>query len=97
MLVTLFLGKTSWGENAVRQAVVIIAMSIAIHLLLWLVFASLAKEQPPTAHKTTTPTVLQVQVEPLSQPQRILEADQEETAPPTEARYLGRTNHQDKG
>jgi len=80
----------------VRQAVIIIALSVAIHLLLWVVFASFAARQQPVAHKTVPPTVLQVQVEPSPQPRRILEAEQTETAPPPEARYLGRTNHRAK-
>ena len=79
-----------------RQAVIIIAMSVAIHLLLWLVFASFTSRQQPTARQTTAPRVLQVQVAPPLPPQRILEAEQQETAPPTEARYLGRTNHRTK-
>ena len=79
-----------------RQAVVIIAMSVAIHLLLWTFFASLATRQQPVARKTVPPTVLQVQIEPAPKPQHILETEQEETAPPTEASYLGRTNHQAK-
>ena len=77
-----------------RQAVVIIAMSVAIHLLLWVVFGAFAERQPPAVRKMATPTVLQVQVEPAPQPRHILAAEQEETAPPSEARYLGHTNHQ---
>ena len=77
-----------------RQAVIIIALSIAIHLLLWVVFASLAEHQPPTVRQTTTPTVVHVQVEPAPQAKSILEAKQQETAPPKQARYLGHTNHQ---
>ncbi len=77
-----------------RQAVVIITMSVAIHLLLWMVFASFAAQPRPAARKTVpATTVLQVRVEPTPQPQRILEAEQEETAPPPQARYLGHTNH----
>ena len=77
-----------------RQAVIIVAMSVAIHLLLWTFFASL--RQQPLARETVPPTVLRVQVEPAPQPRRILEAEQEETESPPPARYLGRTNHQAK-
>ncbi len=76
-----------------RQAIVIIALSLAIHLLLWMIFTSLATPQRPLTRKVATPTVLQVQVVPAPQAKRILETEQEETEPPLQARYLGRTNH----
>ena len=79
-----------------RQGIVIIAISVGIHLLLWAVFSEFAAQPPPTYRPQPAPTVLQVQVAPAPTPVRILEADQQETAPPKQARFLGRTNHQAK-
>ena len=79
-----------------RQGIVIITISVGIHLLLWAIFTKFAA-QPPTAYRhQPAPTVLQVQVVPAPAPVRILEAEQQETASPKQARFLGRTNHQAK-
>lgn len=78
-----------------RRAVIIIAVSVAIHLLLWRVFTHFG-EHSHRDRRLRAPTTLRVKIKPAMPPRRIIEAQQRQTAPPRNPRYLGHTDHQAK-